>query len=84
MSQNGLVSIFLVFCHKLDFQKAQRIPSSTFFGTMKLLKILIFRFLSEKVLLSPKCPDFNFLDIVQQTGFSKKLKGSSFLQFSAL
>ena len=34
--------IFLVFCNRTNVKKSQRVPSLRFFGTMRLLKILIF------------------------------------------
>ena len=59
----------------MDVEKAQRDPSSTFFGTMKLFKILIFlishfsRF-SRKFLKGPS--PVNFFDISQQIECFKK------------
>ena len=38
---------FLVFCNRTNVEKSQRVPSFRFFGTMRLLKILIFCFFFE-------------------------------------
>ena len=32
------------FCEKLDFRKAQRVPSYTIFGNVRFLEMIIFRF----------------------------------------
>ena len=39
--------IFLVFCNRTNVKKSQRVPSFRFFGTMRMLKILIFLFFFE-------------------------------------
>ena len=70
------LQVFLIFCSKLKCQKAQRVSLFMYFGTVRLFKILIFRFFSKmkKILenfLSPKSPPFNLFDILQHTGFSK-------------
>ena len=40
----------LIFCNRTNVRKSQRVPSFTFFGTMRLLKILMFLFLFRKFL----------------------------------
>ena len=54
-----------------------------YFGTTRLFKILIFRFVSKiekktEFYLSSKDPPFNLFDILPQTGFSKSSKGPPF------
>ena len=39
----GPFSFFFIFCNKLDFQKAQRVPPFPFFGTMRLFRRSRFR-----------------------------------------
>ena len=41
------LQVFLIFCSKLKCQKAQRVYLFKYFGTMRLSKILIFRFFLE-------------------------------------
>ena len=43
MSRKGPPSIFKRFGKIIDISQSQRVPSSRFFGTMKLFKIVIFR-----------------------------------------
>ena len=69
-------SSFLIFCSKLTFQKAQKVPLSSFFGTVRNFShFSFFDIFSQKFfrifLMTPKGPPFNFFDILQQTGFSK-------------
>ena len=40
--QRALPSIFLIFCNRTNVEKSQRVSSFRFFGTMRLLKILMF------------------------------------------
>ena len=54
-----------------------------YFGTMRLFKILIFRFFSKiekkiELFFVSKGSPFNLFDILQQTGFSKNPKGPAF------
>ena len=42
MSPKGPPLIFLIFCHKLDFQKAQRGPPFTIFDIARFFEIIIF------------------------------------------
>ena len=65
----------LIFCKWMDVEKAQSAPF-TFFGTMRLFKILIFRFFFEN--FCRRVPPSIFFDILQQTGFSKSQKGPPF------
>ena len=37
----------LIFCNRTNVKKSQRVPSFRFFGTMRLLKIIIFCFFSK-------------------------------------
>ena len=75
------LSIFWCFAPEWMLKKPKG-PPFTFFGTMRLLKILIFRFwkilkffnVSEGSLL-------HFFDILQQTGFSKSPKSPPFYNF---
>ena len=66
---------FLIFCSKLQCQKAQRVSLFRYFGTMRLFKILILlffqKFLKNSKIFFTKDPPFNLFDILQQTGFSK-------------
>ena len=39
MSPKGRSFIFLIFCNKLDFQKAQRVPPSTILKTLRFLSL---------------------------------------------
>ena len=39
MSPKGRSFIFLIFCNKLDFQKAQRVPPSTILKTSRFLSL---------------------------------------------
>ena len=41
------LQVFLIFCSKLKYQKAQRVSPFMYFGHMKLFKVLIFRFFSK-------------------------------------
>ena len=51
----------LIFCNRTNFKKSQRVPSFRFFGTMRLLKILIFCFLKIfQVKKISKCPLLQF------------------------
>ena len=70
----------------MDVEKAQRVPF-IFFGTMRLFKILIFRFFSKILKLFSKifqCLQIfqflllHFFDILHHTGFSKSPKGPPF------
>ena len=40
MSPKGPPSIFLIFCNKLDFQKAQRVPPFTIFDIVRFFEII--------------------------------------------
>ena len=55
LSPNGPPSSFLIFCSKLKFQKAQRVPLSSFrhCGTVSKFSFFVF----SKV-FSKKCPNF--------------------------
>ena len=66
-------SSFLIFCSKLKFLKAQRVPLFSFRHCETVSKFSFFVF--SKV-FSKKFPNFfivsfNFFDILRQTGFSK-------------
>ena len=61
---------FLVFAPEWILKKPEG-PPFTFFGTMRLLKILIFRKLKKKSKLFNVSEVLHFFDILQQTGFSK-------------
>ena len=39
MFPKGRSFIFLIFCNKLDFQKAQRVPPSTILKTLRFLSL---------------------------------------------
>ena len=89
--QRVLPSSFLIFCNKLKFQKAQRVPLSSFSALLDCFKNLIFRFFSKifpnffKYFLNvSKGSPLNFFDILQQTGFSKSRKGPPFNKLKKL
>ena len=52
---------FLLFCNRTNAEKDQMVPSFSFFGTLRLLKILIFCFFFRKVFKVSKGSPFNFL-----------------------
>ena len=92
MSPKGPPFIFLIFCNKTNFKKSQRVPSFRFFGTMSLLKILIFfeNFqkgnFSKRILLvhTGMCIvmfPLRFFEQLQQNGCFKNLKGAPFTVF---
>ena len=80
-------SSFLIFCSKLKFQKAQRVPLSSFRHCETVSKFSFFVFSKvfsknfQIFLLSPNGPPFKFFDILQQTEVSKSPKGPPFLVF---
>ena len=39
VSEGSLLRFFLIFCNKLDFQKAQRVPPSTILRTLRFLSL---------------------------------------------
>ena len=67
----------LIFCSKLKFQKAQRVPPFEFFGNMRLFRNSHFSFFRKFFIISEGSP-FQFFDILQQTGLSKSWKGPPF------
>ena len=76
-------SSFLIFCSKLYFQKAQRVPPLQFSALWDCSKF-IFRFFFENFNFFEifqclqRVPPSIFFDILQQTGFSKSTKGPQF------
>ena len=85
-SSSGPLSIFWSFATEWMLRKPKG-PPFTFYGTMRLLKILIFCFFLEnskqisKFLMSPKGCSLLCFDILQQTGFPKSPKSSLFYNF---
>ena len=69
--------IFLVFCNRTNVKKSQRVPSFRFFGTMRLLKILIFCFFFAKFFKSR----FNFLKFCNRMDVKKISKCPPFTVF---
>ena len=92
----ALFQFFSALCdYFFDFFRLQRVPHSSFFwyfaanfyvspfkyfGTMRLFKILIFRFFFREFFCLQRV-SLNFFDILQQTGFSKSPKGLLFYSF---
>ena len=70
MSSKDLPSIFWYFATGWMLKKPKG-PPFTFFGTMRLWKILIFRFFFENFLMSPKGRSFNFLIFCNKLDFQK-------------
>ena len=85
--QTVLPSSFLIFCSKLKFQKAQRVPLSSFRHCETVSKFSFFVFLNffQKIFKVFFCrqtvPPSSFFDILQQTEVSKSPKGSSLSSF---
>ena len=86
MSPKGSPFIFLKFCNWMDVEKAQRAPCA-FFGTMRLFKILNFRFFSRKFInffykifeCLQRVPPSFFLKILQLDGCWKSPKGPFYI-----
>ena len=87
----GSPSIFLIFCNKLDFQKAQMVSPFYFFGTMRLFQNSHFSFFFQKYfqkifrifLMSPKGL-LQFFWYFATNWIFKKPKWSPLSTFSAL
>ena len=72
---------FSTFCNTMDVKKSQRVPPSTFVGTVTLFKNLIFKiFLGTFFKISRGFP-FNFSHILQPTEVSQSPKGPPFYNF---
>ena len=79
-TKGSRLNFFLIFSNKMDVNKSRRDHLFTFFGSMRLFKIIISRFFRMLFIVS-KGPPFNFFDILQQTGIKKKLEYFRFKTF---
>ena len=69
MSRKGPSSIFKILCNIIDISQSQRVPSFRFFGTMRLLKIVIF------------CLKLGFLSMYLPMFFSKTIRNLDVLSW---
>ena len=76
------LQLVLIFCNRTNVKKSQRVPSFRFFGTMRLLKILIFCFFFSKIFKRLQWVPLQFFKNFATEWLLKNLKGPPFTVFS--